>query len=317
MRWSRADDALIRAGTAAGLSPADLAERLGRSLQQVCARRRMLLGARPASRRYLPHDDEAIRLCIRQGGDLVALADRLGRSPDGLRLHARHLGLHRPQPRRRWEEWEDAVVRDGYTSALPCADIARELPHRTATSVAARARKLGLIGYARRWSADEDRRLVGLTARGSTIQDAAQQLVRTPEAIRRRAARLGIEPPAPAPAPRRARRWSRQEDELLRLHHAMNPARLADLLGRSDVAVCRRLCAIGLRARAQRSPHHPGNGPTARAAAQRADQGGRNGIGSPRPKLIPVDTALHFSPTGLQLDPGDLATLGRSERLRS
>ena len=207
-------------------------------------------------------------MCLGHGGDLVALAHRLGRSPDALRLHARHLGLHHPQPRRRWAEWEDAVLRDGYTSALPCAEIARQLPQRTTTSVAARARKLGLISYARRWSTDDDQRLMRLTARGSTLEEAAQRLGRTPEAIRRRASRLGIEPPAPAPAPRHARRWTREEDELLRLHHALNPARLAELLGRSDVAVCRRLCAIGLRARAQRSPHHPGNGPVARAGAR-------------------------------------------------
>lgn len=34
-------------------------------------------------------------------------------------------------------------------------------------------------------------------------------------------------------------------------------ARLAELAGRSDAAVCRRLCALGLCASAQRSPHHP------------------------------------------------------------
>ena len=130
------------------------------------------------------------------------------------------------------------MLRDGYTSALPCAEIAGQLPQRTATSVTARARKLGLISYARHWSTDDDQRLMRLTARGSTIRDVAQRLGRTPEAIRTRAARLGIEPPAPAPAPRQGRRWTRQEDELLRLHHALNPARLAELLGRSDVAVC-------------------------------------------------------------------------------
>jgi hypothetical protein len=255
--WSASDDALLTAGTAVGLSATSIAERLGTSPERVRARRRILLGGRAAARPYLRHEDEAIRVCLEDGGDLVALAHRLGRSPDGLRLHAQHLGLHRPLPRRRWAEWEDAILRDGYTSALPCGEIADQLPQRTATSVAARARKLGMISYAGRWGGDDDQRLTRLTAGGSTIRDAAQRLGRTPEAIRRRAARLGVQPPAPAPAPRHARRWTGAEDELLRLHHALNPARLAELLGRSDAAVCRRLCVLGLRTRAQRSPHHP------------------------------------------------------------
>jgi hypothetical protein len=270
------------AGAAAGLSAAVLGQRLRRSAGQVRARRGALLGRKPAGLPYLPDEDEAIRVCLGHGGDLVALAHRLGRSPDALRLHARHLGLHRPQPRRRWAEWEDAVLRDGYTSALPCAEIARQLPERTTTSVAARARKLGLISYARRWSTGDDQRLMRLTARGTTLEEAAQRLGRTPEAIRRRASRLAIEPPAPASAPRHARPWTPEEDELLRLHHALNPGRLAELLGRSDGAVCRRLCAIGLRGRAQRSPHHPGNGPVARAGARRDANPRRNVIGSPR-----------------------------------
>ncbi len=182
------------------------------------------------------------------------------------------------------------MLRDGYTSALPCAEIARHLPHRTMTSVAARARKLGLISYARRWSTGDDQRLMRLTARGTTLEELAQRLGRTPEAIRRRASRLAIEPPAPAPAPRDARRWTREEDELLRLHHALNPGRLAELLGRSDGAVCRRLCAIGLRAHAHRSPHHPGNGPAARADARRGATPRRSVIGSPR-RPIQVGTS--------------------------
>src|ERR1019366_3931373 len=60
----------------------------------------------------------------------------------------------------------------------------------------------------------------------------------------------------PALASRRARHWTGEEDELLRLHHALNPARLAELLGRSDAAVCRRLCALGLRASAQDRRRH-------------------------------------------------------------
>jgi len=278
------------AGAAAGLSAAVLGQRLRRSAGQVRARRGALLGRKPAGLPYLPDEDEAIRVCLGHGGDLVALAHRLGRSPDALRLHARHLGLHHPQPRRRWAEWEDAVVRDGYTSALPCAEIARQLPQRTTTSVAARARKLGLISYARRWSTGDDQRLMRLTARGTTLEEAAQRLGRTPEAIRRRASRLAIEPPAPASALRHAQRWTREEDELLRLHHALNPGRLAELLGRSAGAVCRRLCAIGLRARAQRSPHHPGNGPVARARARRGANPRPSVIGSPR-RFIQVGTS--------------------------
>lgn len=264
---------------AADLSATVLAQRLSRSPEQVRARRRLLVGRAPAGRPYLSHEDEAIHRCLSQDGDLTALAYRLGRSPDALRLHAQHLGLYRPSPRRRWAEWEDAVIRDGYTSALPYSEIARQLPHRSATSLAARARKLDLITYARRWSIHDDQRLLQLTVRGSTLEDVAQRLGRTPEAIRQHASRLGINPPKPAPAPRHARRWTGEEDELLRLHHALNPGRLAELLGRSDAAVCRRLCALGLRARAQRSPHHSGNGRIAPATAPRAGQPSRSAIG--------------------------------------
>jgi hypothetical protein len=255
--WSAREDALVRAGAAAGVPASLLASRLHRSVEQVRLRRRTLAGARPAARPYLPDEDELIRLWPFQRGELVVLADRLGRSPDAVRLHARQLGVHRPRPRRRWTPSEDALIWDGYTSALPCTEVAAQLPHRSVASVAARARKLGLSTYARRWSAEDDRRLAHLTARGDTLEDVAQRLGRTPEAIRRRAVRLGARPPAAGPAPRRVRRWTSAEDELLRLHRALNPARLAQLLGRSDTAVCRRLCALGLRAGAQRSPHHP------------------------------------------------------------
>jgi hypothetical protein len=220
-------------------------------------RRRTLVASRPAARPYGAHEDDAIRACLTEGGDLGGLARQLGRTPDALRLHAQHLGIHRPRPRRRWTDWEDALVRDGYTSALSCAQIASQLPLRSATSVAARARNLGLATYARRWSRKDDLRLADLTARGATLEDTAQRLGRTPEAIRRRAARLGADPPPPAPPPRGSRRWSDEEEQLLRLHHALNPGALAQLLGRTDAAVWRRLCALGLRAGAQRSPHHP------------------------------------------------------------
>ncbi len=255
--WSDQEEQLLRAAATVGLPAPVLAQRLGRSPHEVRARRRTLAPSPPPGRPYLAHEDEAIRTCLAARDNLVTLAVRLGRSPDAVRLRAQHLGVHRPRPRRRWTDWEDALLRDGYTTALGCAEIAGQLPHRTAGSVAARARKLGLATYARRWSKRDDQRLADLTARGLALEDVAQRLGRTPEAIRRHAARRGTKPPPPTPAPRRARRWTLEEDDLLRLHHALNPARLAALLGRSDAAVCRRLCALGLRASAQRSPHHP------------------------------------------------------------
>lgn len=269
-RWSPAHDQLLTAGTLAGLPAPALAQQLGRSPERVRARRRMLVGSAPAGRPYRPEEDEAIRRWIGQGGDLGLLAGRLGRSPDALRLHAQHLGLHRPPPRRRWEEWEDAIVRDGYTSAMPCEEIARQLPGRSTRSVTARARRLKLVSYAGRWSTEDDRRVARLVVLGRTLEEVAQSLGRTPEAIRRRASRLGLPAPVPAAAPRRGRRWVPEEDELLRLHQALNPARLAQLLGRSDGAVCRRLSELGLRARAHRSPHHPGNGRVVALAARRS-----------------------------------------------
>lgn len=163
------------------------------------------------------------------------------------------LGIHRPRPRRRWTDSEDVLIHEGYTSALGCAEIARQLPRRSAASVAARAGKLGLASYGRRWSTQDNQRLAQLTAREATLEDVAQRLGRTPEALRRRAARLGAKPPRPAPAPRRARPWTGEEDELLRLHHALNPARLAELLGRSDAAAPGRLLL-----RPPASPRHRG-----------------------------------------------------------
>jgi len=255
--WSRREEVLLRAGTEAGLSASLIAQRLGRSTEQVRTRRRPLVPARPPERPYLAQEDEAIRICLDERGDFGALGRRLGRSSDAVRLHAQQLGIHCPPPRRRWTGWEDALIRDGYTSALGCAQIARQLPRRSTASVAARAGKLGLATYARRWSIQDDRRLAQLTARGVTLEIVAQRLGRTPEAIRRRAMRRGAKPPRPAPAPHRGHRWTSEEDELLRLHHSLNPARLAELLSRSDAAVCRRLCALGVSASAQRSPHHP------------------------------------------------------------
>jgi hypothetical protein len=99
---SAREDDLLRAGTAAGVSATVLGALLGRSPDQVRARRRMVIGRRPAGRPYLSREHEQIRICITGDGDLATLARRLGRTPDALRLRAQQLGVHDPPPRRWW-----------------------------------------------------------------------------------------------------------------------------------------------------------------------------------------------------------------------
>jgi hypothetical protein len=134
-----------------------------------------------------------------------------------LRLRAAQLGLHRPPRRPRWSAFEDAIVRDGYADGLTCEEIAARLSQRTSTAIAARARKLGLATYARRWTVGDDARLGRLLARRS-VDEAARLLGRTPDAVRQRARKLGIAAPAPREIVRAGARWSAAEDELLVLH---------------------------------------------------------------------------------------------------
>jgi hypothetical protein len=253
--WTDKEEALLRLAARAGVPTPLVSVRLGRSPEQVRWRRRALGLTRRAARPYSTEEDAQLAAALADGGDLAGLAARLGRSPDALRLRARKLGLHRPRPRRRWTEAEDAVVRDGYAEGLTCSDITRELPGRTPTAIAARARALGIATYARVWTPRDDALLRQL-ARTHSIHDAARALGRTPAALRKRSARLGVAPPRDPGAPRNGAAWTADEDELLRLHPGLNPAKLAELLGRSDAAVGRRLAELGLRAGRHRSPHH-------------------------------------------------------------
>ena len=254
--WSELEDTLLRLAGERAIPATELAPRLRRPVESIRARRRQLRLARPASPRYTDRDDAILRERWSSGGNIEALAVELGRTPDALRLHARRLGLHRPPPRRRWASPEDAIVRDGYADGLSCDEIAASLPQRSATAVAARARKLGLATYARRWTPQDDDLLRALL-QTRALDDIARFLGRTPEGIRRRADKLALQPPAEPARPRAGMPWTAAEDELLRLHAALNPSMLAALVGRSDQAVVTRLRRLGLRAGRWRSPHHP------------------------------------------------------------
>jgi hypothetical protein len=253
--WSRAADDLLRAADAARLPLAEVARRLGRPAAAVRWRRHLLGLQRRGARAWTPAEDQALGRVWRRGGELARLGRRLGRSPAALRLRAVKLGLVQPPPRRRWQPDEDHRLRAGYAQGLTCAAIAARLPGRTAGAVAARASRLGLASYARRWTQQEDAQLLRLAEHGTGLEQAAGILARTPQALRVRARRLGIQPP-PTRRPSRRRRWTPADDQLLAGRANLDPARLAVLLGRSEAAVRRRLAALGLRQGRERSPHH-------------------------------------------------------------
>jgi hypothetical protein len=255
--WSPGEDELLRAVTAAGLPVSAVAARLRRPPEQVRRRRRALLGPRWLLRPFEAAEDEAIATCFAEAGDVVELAGALGRSVGSVRLRAQKLALHRPGPRPRWREHEDAAVRDGYELGLTCAEIATELPSRTTAAIAARAAKLGLVSYARRWTPTEDQALMLLARDSIALERAALLLARTPDALRSRARKLGITPPQSECRSTSGRPWTESEHDLLRLHRALNPATLARMLDRSPGAITQRVRQLGLREGALRSPHHP------------------------------------------------------------
>jgi len=283
--WSPAEDALLRAATAAGVPAAELARRLGRDPEQIRRRRRGLLGARPSPRPYAPAEDEMIRACWAGERDVAQLARELGRSPGSIRLRAQKLGAYEPPRRQRWSGFEDAEVRDGYELGLTCAQIAAQLDGRTAAAVAARAAKLGMATYARKWTPREDRVLRALADQGVGLERAAQLLARTPDALRARARKLALPPLRSRHGERPARRWTSAEDDLLVLHAGLNPGVLAELLVRSPEGVTQRLRSLGLREARQRSPHHPAPASDGFTAGERITVARELRTGGPRRQL--------------------------------
>ena len=254
--WTQAEDALLRAAHAAGVPASALAPRLGRTVEQVRRRQRQpFTASRTPAAAYSRVDDERNRVGWELGADVEALARQLGRSAASVRLRAQTLDLYVPPARPRWLPHEDAVVREGYEQALSCAQIAAQLSGRTPRAVAARAAKLGVATYGRAWSALDDRRLRLLAGEQLALEAIAQVLGRTPQAVLMRARRLQIALPRALAAPRAGLRWTSEEDELLRMHAALNPAVLAGLLHRSASSITQRLRRLGLRD--GRSPRHP------------------------------------------------------------
>jgi len=264
--WTAPQDRLIHVATAAGIPASRLASTQGLSVDRVRVRRRHLLGARPAARRYEAWEDQEIRETWSDARGLPHLAARLHRSPDAIRIRAQALGVHVPRARRRWRASEDQTLRDGYAHGLTCAEISHALPGaHTPGAVSARARKLGLTSYAQTWNAEQDELLRQAITTSATVDDLAAVLTRSSEAVRRRAQKLGLPAPSQAASARSGLRWARFEDVLLIENPGVQPGVLARRLGRSDHAVRRRQRLLGVRT-GSRSPHYaPANGAMAPA----------------------------------------------------
>lgn len=290
--WTAAEDALVRAAHAAGLPASALAQRLGRPVEQVRRRRGRIAGLRAAPRPYTVAEDEQIRAGWERGVDVDVLAGNLLRSPGSVRLRAQKLGLHQPRARPRWHPDEDTVVRDGYEQARSCAQIAAGLSGRSAEAVAARAAKLGVATYARAWSPRDDRGLRALAGEGLAVEAIAQALGRTPQGVLSRARKLDIQL-VPRIALRTGQRWTAAEDEVLRLHAALNPAVLAELLHRSAYAVTQRMRRLGLRE--GRSPHHPASRRGTLTPGERATAARELAAGGPA-RVLAVARRLDVSP---------------------
>ena len=259
--WSSSRDALVVAAARAGLPASVVATSLRMPADRVRRRRAKLVGSRPAARRYDAAEDAAIADALRTCGDLNALAERLGRSPEALRLRARALGVYAAAPRRRrWTRVEDDALRAGYRDGRTCRQIAERIGGgRTATAVAARARKLGLSTYGRCWSPHDDEQLRNLLRTGMTLDAVALALVRSPEAVRQRARKLSLVVPQATTARRRraGERWTAHEDDLLQANVTASPIVLAAALGRSGGAVRARMRSLAPVTQRQRSPHYP------------------------------------------------------------
>jgi hypothetical protein len=298
--WSEPQDALILAAARGGVPASAVAAAMGIAPDRVRRRRARLVGVRKAAPRYDATDDAAIVDALAAGADLHALSERLGRSPEALRLRARKLGVHDPPGRRRWTAAEDEALRAGYRDGYSCQQIAERIGGRSVAAVAARARKLGLSTYGRCWSAGDDERLRILVQRRVGLDAAALTLVRTPEAVRRRARKLGLAPPRSAVRRRTGELWTAREDAVLHAHHAAHPIALASALDRSDSAVQARMRALAIIAQRQRTPHHPVPRLRELSPGERAVLA-RELLGDPEPaRVLAVARRLGRSPAAIR-----------------
>jgi hypothetical protein len=242
-RWTPSEDELLLDLYAAGVPRDELGRRLGRTIDAVDARRRLL--DRPARSRsprpWSETEERFLRAAADAGVPGGEIARRLGRTPAAVRRRRELLGATRPRPRR-YTPAEDALIAAAVAGGASLAPLAERLG-RSEGAVRLRARSLGLVaaGKRQRWTSAEDDALREAYAAGRSTQAIREVLPhRTAGAIVARAHLLGLA--------EHARRWSGEDDRALVALAGLGVALayVGARLGRTEEAVAKRCRLLGL-----------------------------------------------------------------------
>jgi hypothetical protein len=193
-RWTPNEDRVLRRLYPDGVPIAEIARRLGRSVDGVSERRRTLsLAPRPRSRPWSEREDRLLRAATQSRVPAQALADVLHRPPEQVRRRRRMLLGARATPRL-YAPAEDRAIREAWGPEVDVVALAHQLG-RSPGSIRAHARALGCHTPAtrHRWSTHEDAALRDGYELGLTCDEIARQLPRrSAAAVVARAGKLGL-----------------------------------------------------------------------------------------------------------------------------
>jgi hypothetical protein len=201
------------------------------------------------AQRWTKREDAALAHLYRGGVAVQEIAERLGRTADAVNARRRHLQLPARRARTAWSAREDAVLAAATRAALPAWVVAERLG-RPVGATRWRRRALGLAASAARaYAVSEDAAIRATFARAGQLEELSAQLGRSPDALRVRAAKLGLHRPVRRP------RWSASEDAAVRdgYDNGLSCREIArELPGRTRAAVAARARKLGLATHARR-----------------------------------------------------------------
>jgi hypothetical protein len=201
------------------------------------------------ARRWTKREDVILARLYRDGVAVREIAERLSRTVDAVNARRLHLEIPSRRARASWSQNEDAVLAGATRAGLPAWVVAQRLG-RPVGQIRWRRRALRLAGSpARPYSPADDAAIRAVFRDRGDVQSLALRLGRSPEALRLRAAKLGLYRPA------RRRRWSAGEDATVRdgYDSGLSCAEIArELPGRTPAAVAARAGKLGLATHARR-----------------------------------------------------------------